>query len=399
MLKTVNKPVLLITSLLFVAEATYLYTQDIADKTLISALLFSAVWWFMILWYARKRNELTEESTNEPSPTLLVSNDFSSSTRQVINEQFGIIDGELIQVDSLINDASKKLSGSFHELEEQSRMQENLVQQLIANVNQKACNDDSKKSFTEEINELVAMFSENISVMSDGSMQLVHAMKELDTNIAMIDKFLNEIDGISEQTNLLALNAAIEAARAGDAGRGFSVVADEVRSLSLRSHGFSRQIRDTFKHAKDGMKKASNIVGTMASRDMSMTMSSQGRISDLMEDMENLNSEVANKLSGTQQISNRIHGAVVNAVKSLQFADMSQQLLSHIQKRIAAIQNYSTQADVLLESALSADNIELESEDINYKEKLNSLSSELDENVKNNPVSSQEISERDVDLF
>lgn len=398
---SINKPVLTITSILFLAEAGLLYYRGIANDLLIIILAISAIWWLGILWTSRVRQATNKDTQSLPNESQSTALEFSKASEQVFSNQFTLMDGELTQVDSIVADATQKLSGSFHDMEEQSRIQEDLVQQLIANVTQKACNDEDSKNFTEEINGLVAMFSDNITAMSDGSMQLVHAMNALDEKITMIDKFLNEIDGISEQTNLLALNAAIEAARAGDAGRGFSVVADEVRSLSLRSNGFSRQIRDTFKEAKDGMKTASKIVGTMASRDMSMTLSSQGRITDLMQDMDKLNAEVAEKLSSTQQISNRIHLAVVNAVKSLQFGDMSQQLVAHVQKRLVGLQDYIGQIDKLLATTLSTNDlsVETESDYSDYKNKLMELSHELNEKVKNKPVATQEISEQDVELF
>lgn len=99
----------------------------------------------------------------------------------------------------------------------------------------------------EQLNKLVGNINSSASYIA----QFTELLASLENNSKNIDHLVEAIKGIAEQTNLLALNAAIEAARAGEHGRGFAVVADEVRSLANTANSSANQIQTEMKKIMD----------------------------------------------------------------------------------------------------------------------------------------------------
>ncbi|WP_417775942.1 methyl-accepting chemotaxis protein [Stutzerimonas xanthomarina] len=97
---------------------------------------------------------------------------------------------------------------------------------------------------------------DGIEVLIRDIEKAAQVIKQVETDSVSIGMVLNVINGIAEQTNLLALNAAIEAARAGEQGRGFAVVADEVRTLASRTQKSTEEIQRTIEQLQNGVRNA-----------------------------------------------------------------------------------------------------------------------------------------------
>lgn len=108
----------------------------------------------------------------------------------------------------------------------------------------------------EEAQQVVNQAIESITQLVGEVNQTSTAIQSLSEQTEKITSVIDVIGGIAEQTNLLALNAAIEAARAGEQGRGFAVVADEVRSLASRTQQSTEEINDMLTSLQNGVKKA-----------------------------------------------------------------------------------------------------------------------------------------------
>ncbi len=136
----------------------------------------------------------------------------------------------------------------------------NATHEIAHHAERTASSVDESVSSAEEGKVQVDKTRDSIVVLADKVEQAGNVISTLNSHVQDINGILSTIQSIAEQTNLLALNAAIEAARAGEQGRGFAVVADEVRVLSKRTHASTGEIQTMISSLQNTAKNAVSIM-------------------------------------------------------------------------------------------------------------------------------------------
>lgn len=169
----------------------------------------------------------------------------------------------------------------------------------------------------ESIQQLASLVT-NIKSSAQFISEFTQLLSSLDENSKNIDHLVEAIKGIAEQTNLLALNAAIEAARAGEHGRGFAVVADEVRSLANTANSSADQIQTE-------MKKIMDISSSIITK--------QTEVENLMESSVTIADETTSRLEALASLAETSKASVEQTIAMVQHQlSSSQGIISNLEQ-------------------------------------------------------------------
>ncbi len=388
-----------ISAILLAIHAQLFSNVDVIKADALLWLLLVICW--VVLLKQVKHAPLTVPDKNNSSSgdALLIheSNTFHVEMGREVSAQLLSAHTELGNTQAILSDAIGTLVSTFTAMADEVRLQQSLVLSISGGGGDDQENS-TKHKFELFVNDTEAAMTEFVDTTVHNSakaMELVEKIDVINEQVSSILDILKEVESIAKQTNLLALNAAIEAARAGEQGRGFAVVADEVRNLSEKTNKFSSQIRSLVGNVNASLISAEESINSLAASDMTFVMDSKKHVHEMMKDLSDLNANIASDAEELRRINDKVEKNVSVAISTLQFQDMSSQLIGHAQMRLVALQAVAKQMSMGADSPTRSE----------YLDQISAYNSSLHEHIvsldarKSNPVAQDSFDTGDVELF
>ena len=268
---------------------------------------------------------------------------------------------QITEVTHNVAASSEQLSVNGGQVAQSSREQSNqatqvasAVEEMSATANEMAKNTQALASSAQEVNQAALRGGDVVANSIQGMESVTSTMhasadriNALGQRSQEIGEIIRVIEDIADQTNLLALNAAIEAARAGEQGRGFAVVADEVRKLAERTGKATKEIAGVIETVQVGTHEAVNSMeaGTAeAQKGMALAQEAGQRLSEIVDGVQGV-ADMVHQIAGSTEEQSQVSDQIAQSIQTV--AGLSQQNEGNVGQVASASSDLASMASQL----------------------------------------------------